>query len=396
MMCKILHQNVQNQHSSPNKSILLCVESNSSKIQGVAIIDKTNRFLIVQDLVANPDNIRGAINTSTTPRVPGVGTALIAESARTCLSEGKEGVFLKALDAAKGFYEHCGFEAIDPTASSLSAMFLSARKVQTPPLLSTLMVDGASLTPDVDEETTSSQRTLTPTSEEIDTNQPPASSKIAIHTLIRPKRLRIGRLQHLLCQRKRLVSQSHRRSLSHRTPPAKKKNQPQKTIQHITEALLDWKKSCHTLLGNSNLQPQEKAMIKAEKKLISQAKRRLEKVDSKSDTIFACTDKSSLIQGIAHVSRQKNFIVIKSIVLNPEVVFSSESSSDAQKSVQAWDALVSHTGKTCALLGKKWLYVKGNQEEKPLYQRRGFEPVDETGAGKIRMLAAVKEVLQSP
>ena len=119
----------------------------TSTIQGIGIVSTTKNFVLLKDIVTNPQNIRSSVNTITAEKLHGVGTSIIAHIAKICLSEGKEGVFLSSLKEAEGFYERCGFENLFLDEDVLRSMFISAKKLQTPEISSSLFRAGASLTP---------------------------------------------------------------------------------------------------------------------------------------------------------------------------------------------------------------------------------------------------------
>ena len=146
-MCKVVRSCILHSPTLKTDSIVLSIDTMTSKIQGIAIVSTTKNFVVLRDIVTNPENIRRSINTTTAEKLHGVGTSIIAQIARTCLSEGKEGIFLSSLEEAEGFYSKCGFEKLSPDEDCLKSMFLSAKKLQTPEVALSLLRTGASLTP---------------------------------------------------------------------------------------------------------------------------------------------------------------------------------------------------------------------------------------------------------
>lgn len=390
-MSGIISHHLKQEEFDPSESVLFCVERDTSKIQGVAVVYRTPNFLVLKDLVSNPENIRGPINTREAPKVHGIGTAIIAKIAMTCRTEGKVGVFLKALNEAQGFYTHCGFEFLDRSKTGLPSMFLPVQSEQISTPIVPQFPPKASFSSVTTEPSALLEKPLEtqsplPMNDENHFSQP---TQLTVKSLIHPKAACAARIHQSILSKTLLFHPLRR---SRHIPPRKTESPPKvrtkKQIDRISTLLRDWKKKCYLQLSSPDIEHEDKSTAKVLKKICGTTKDQLKEFDHARDLLLVCThETSSEIQGILLVSRQIKVFVIKNLVINPNLIFSSDAATYSEKMSQIGSALISQLRKVCLLTSRRGVFAKIQPQEKQFYENHGFDCVDENEFGQFRMLA---------
>ena len=99
-------------------SILICRDQSTHTPQAFAMVkvltgqESFERFVFLQYLSGNPDNIEGVTNASSPSSIRGAGTKLIEFLVQRCLSEGFSGIYVEALPPAHAFFSKRGFKQL--------------------------------------------------------------------------------------------------------------------------------------------------------------------------------------------------------------------------------------------------------------------------------------------
>lgn len=394
LICRIIARYLKDYIFNPDDMLLLSTEAESSKVHGVAILYKTQNFVIIQDLVTNPENIRAPINRRTSQKVRGAGTSVIAEAARMCISEGKQGLYLKALPKAVEFYRRCGFEPIDATEETTPSLFLSTQKLKTQEISSLLLKNGVSLTPDIVESKNSRQESSgsdkkEPVAPEQREDEKSHSSELRAKVVVKPKSTFFFRRQNLLRLSEHLFFTQFKRKTQ-----AKTRQNRKRTFQTLINTLDQWKFRCYRILGESATPKPERHFVKVVKKFCTIAKSHLGNINYSTDYVFTCKNKEThKTIGIALVSKLKRYIIIKDIVIHPDTIIGSKQATYAKSMSESGRTLLARIMKAFDSSTNKLVYAKTLVEEIPFYENCGFERVDSNEASS-RMLATVQALRQ--
>jgi N-acetylglutamate synthase-like GNAT family acetyltransferase len=357
-LCKIVSHTLKHKTPQTNDSIFLCTDAESTKLQGVAVVSRTRNFIVIKDIITNPDNVQGPINKSAAEKIRGAGTAIVAEVGRRCLSEGKKAVYLISVDTAIPFYTKCGFQALDRAEADLPSMILSAQKLNSSEISQTLFPRGASLTP-----------LLLEHKDATASASPPA-------TLQAPS--------------KGLASSY----IPHKRKAAPKKNQAFKIedveggkVKPFVPLLNNWEDRCHTILGDRRVDDKEKDVIRVVKKSCKTAFGYVDDFKPSTDLLLVCKDpKTSEIQGMCIASQHNNTLTIHKLVINPDLISSLRGSTYAEKLINIGEAIISELAKKAEPTQMDWMYARAKGDEQLFYESLGFEFVDSDRSEEARLV----------
>lgn len=374
-MSGIVSSNLTLTDYDPTEKVLCCTESASAKIQGVAVVYETKRLLIIRDIVTNPENIRGVL-TTTDKAVRGVGTALVAESARQCLSSGKSGVFLKALWGAQEFYKNCGFEVLDSSKTWLPSMFLSVSSMPR------LMKEGVSLTPGI-----SCPHIIS--KEEV----PLSVSKGEPSTVFTSLEQRIQRLRSKMNDL--VVDVLPQPAAPYNTRGSSAATFLQKRVDHISRIVSCWiRKSSKALVGSKETKKNVLTLLTA---TYTESAACLKGLNPSRDMVCTFSEKrNATIRGVAVFSTKEKMYSLRSFIVNPAEALTSKNVTYAQMIDRVATAMISQITAMCVRDGKEGVFMKALNEEKVFFENRGFENVDtSSNQGRIRIVAMTQSLTAS-